>query len=170
MAALPELGGSPARAAVDDLGWQPKLLTPEQAQTLSRTCDLLLPGTETAGAVEAGVPEWIDLNASLAPAAERLTLIGGLTWLDDRSTKLHGSRFVELPEADQVSMLREISDEHDDHPADLQAGAAFFADTKRQTLFAYFTSRKGRTEALGRPDKVEREVWQGCSHDGDHSA
>ena len=57
------------------------------------------------------MPEWIDLNASLAPAAERLTLIGGLTWLDDRSTKLHGSRFVELDESDQVSILREISDE-----------------------------------------------------------
>ena len=57
------LGGAPllAAKAADEVAWSPRLLSAEQASLLTRLCDLLLPRTATPGALDAGVPEWIDL-------------------------------------------------------------------------------------------------------------
>ena len=171
LVAVPRLGAVTAGATADDVSWQPRFLTREQAGLTSRLCDLILPRTETAGAVDAGVPEWIDLDLSLGEPTDQLAFLGGLAWIEQRSSTLHGAGFVTLSEARQVALLREIADEHDSHPDELEAGAAFFSDLKRRTLFAYFTSEKGRVEALGRPATVQRETLQGCTHAGDdHSA
>jgi len=170
LVALPELGSVPAMAATP-VTWQPKFLSRSQATLLSRLCDLLLPATSTPGAVEAGVPEYIDLAVSLAEPEAQLRFLGGLGWIDHRASSVHGSPYVDLDETRQLALLREISDEHASHPADLEPGAAFFSDLKRRTLFGYFTSQTGRVEALGQPAKVEHEVFEGCGHSGDdHSA
>jgi hypothetical protein len=161
---------APAAQAAD-LDWQPRLLGDEQAVILERVCDLLLPRTATPGALDAGVPQWIDLAASLEDTSAQLAFIGGLSWLDDRAEQLHGSGFVALDDSQQKDLLGEISDEHENPSAALAVGAAFFADIKRRALFAYFTSEQGRVEALGRPAKVRRETLEGCTHDGgSHSA
>lgn len=170
LGAVPRLGAVAAGAA-DEVSWQPRFLTPEQAGLTSRLCDLILPRTATAGALDVGVPEWIDLALSLGEAEDQLAFLGGLAWIEQRSSTLHGGGFTSLGEAGQVALLQEIGDGHDSNADNLEAGAAFFSDLKRRTLFAYFTSEKGRVEALGRPAKVQRETLQGCTHSGDdHSA
>jgi len=42
------------------------------------------------------------------------------------------------------------------------AGDAFLRDLKRRSLFAFYTSKVGRTEALGLPDRVRVERFRGC--------
>ena len=169
LAAVPRLGAVPAAAATAgaEVSWQPAFLSRQQAALLSRLCDLILPRTATPGALDAEVPQYIDLAVSLADPDERLSLFGGLGWIDARASSRDGKAFLSLSEAEQVALLREISDEHAGHPKELEPGAAFFADLKRRTLFAYFTSEKGRVEALGRPAEVEREIFRGCTHSGD---
>ena len=166
------LQAEPIRAAVPALaayqaegsGWTPRLLSPAQGELLATLCDLILPRTDTPGAREAGVHEFIDLELSLADGDDQLAALGGLDWIDRRSEALHGSSFVALGSAKQVALLREISDEHGNHPPALLAGAAFFSDLKRRTLFAFYTSKVGRTEALGLPDRVRVERFRGCQH------
>ena len=151
------------------VAWTPELLTHDQAALLEKLCDLLLPSTATPGALDAGVPQYIDLELSLGDPEDQLVVIGGLAWIDEYSRSSHGATFLESSTDQQHELLRRISDEHESHPAELEAGAAFFKDLKRRTLFAYFTSEKGRVEALGRPAKVEREVFAGCPHENGNS-
>ncbi|MEM6702590.1 MAG: gluconate 2-dehydrogenase subunit 3 family protein [Acidobacteriota bacterium] len=143
-----------ASAAVD---WQPKFFTPEQGAMLQVLCDLILPKTSTPSATEAGVHEYIDEALSVAEADEQLAFLGGLAWLDDRA---RGSSFVALADAEQVSLLEEISDERTP-TAETRAGAAFFSDLKERVLFGYYTSKTGR-QVLGKPDGVRREKLKGC--------
>ncbi len=148
----------------DPGAWQPQFLTADQGRLLARLTDLIVPRTKTAGALDAGVPEFIDLQLSLDDSDRQLEFLGGLAWIDERCTRLHGHRFADAEEDQQHALLEAISDLHDDHPPELKPGAAFFTDLKRRVLFGYFTSEKGRVEALGLPDKVERQVFQGCTH------
>ena len=164
------LQAEPIRAAIpavaayqaEGTGWTPRLLTPAQGELLATLCEHILPRTDTPGARDAAVHEFIDLELSLADGDEQLAALGGLDWIDRRAQQLHGSSFVGLDAARQIDMLREISDEHEVHPSDLVAGAAFFSDLKRRTLFAFYTSKVGRTEALGLPDRVRVERFRGC--------
>ena len=169
-AALTGLSSASAARAQQALDWQPKLLSTDQAVLLSRLCDLLLPRTSTPGALDAGVPEFIDLQLSTQDGDEQLAFTGGLSWIERRSQTRHSSSFLELDDARQSALLREISDEHASFPPELKAGAAFFAELKSRSLFAFFTSKVGRTEVLGRPGEVRREKLVGCEHSGDHSA
>lgn len=162
------LSGLRAPAAAEDaLLWKPRFLDAPQARLLSQLCETLLPRTATPGALDAGVPEWIDLALSLADAEEQLAFLGGLGWIDRRSRESLGRPFVELSAEQQTAVLREISDEHEEVPPELEAGAAFFRELKAKTLFAYFTSKTGRVEMLGMPAKVERETFRGCPHEED---
>lgn len=164
------LQAEPIRAAIpavaayqaEGSGWTPRLLTPAQAELLATLCEHILPRTDTPGARDAAVHEFIDLELSLADGDEQLAALGGLDWIDRRAAKLHGSSFLALSNEQQVALLREISDEHGNHPPELAAGAAFFRDLKRRTLFAFYTSKVGRTEALGLPDRVRVERFRGC--------
>ena len=160
-AAIPVLAAYQAEGA----GWTPRLLTPAQGELLATLCEHILPRTDTPGARDAGVHEFIDLELSLADGDDQLKATGGLDWIDRRAADLHGSSFLDLDAARQVDMLREISDEHMEHPPELAAGAAFFSDLKRRTLFAFYTSKVGRTEALGLPDRVRVERFRGCQHE-----
>lgn len=180
-AVAPELGGSATKALArlqstpstgDALSWQPRILHADQARLLSHLCELILPRTATPGANDAGVPEWIDLAVSLAEPEEQLAFLGGLEWIERRARQKLDRPFLELLPEEQVALLREISDEDEEHPSELEAGAAFFTDLKARTLFAYFTSKTGRVQALGLPEKVEREIFHGCTHGtaGDHEA
>ena len=167
------LQAEPIRAAIpavaayqaEGSGWTPRLLTPAQGELLATLCEHILPRTDTPGARDAGVHEFIDLELSLADGDEQLQATGGLDWIDRRAEELHGSSFLALSGDQQVDMLREISDEHGDHPPEVLAGAAFFSDLKRRTLFAFYTSKVGRTEALGLPDRVRVERFRGCQHE-----
>ena len=154
----------PAVAAYQAEGstWTPRLLNPDQGELLATLCEHILPRTDTPGARDAAVHEFIDLELSLADGDEQLAALGGLDWIDRRAADLHGSPFLALDSERQVALLREISDEHEAHPSELVAGAAFFSDLKRRTLFAFYTSKVGRTEALGLPDRVRVERFRGC--------
>lgn len=167
------LQAEPIRAAIpavaayqaEGSGWTPRLLTPAQGELLATLCEHILPRTDTPGARDAGVHEFIDLELSLADGDDQLTALGGLDWIERRAAELHGSSFLALNSEQQVALLREISDEHGEHPSELTAGAAFFSDLKQRTLFAFYTSKVGRTEALGLPDRVRVERFRGCQHE-----
>ncbi|MEE2778731.1 MAG: gluconate 2-dehydrogenase subunit 3 family protein [Acidobacteriota bacterium] len=160
-------GPAVAQAAADGVDWTPRILSGEQAALLDRLCDLILPRTATPGALDAGVPAYIDLAVSLGDPEEQLEFLGGLGWIERRASQVHGGEFLSLSHGQQEALLNEIADELE--PGDpLAAGAAFFADLKGRTLFGFFTSKEGRVEVLGRPGKVERQKWKGCSHSPGH--
>ena len=68
----------------------------------------------------------------------------GLEWLDDRSTELHGARFLELNEPAQIEVARSAGDANSpDHGS---GGSKFLAYLSSQTVLGLYTSRLGLKE------------------------
>jgi hypothetical protein len=162
--------GQVVKAAADITApWRPVLLDARQGEGLARLVDTLIPRTETPGARDARVHEYIDLAVSLETPEERKDFVSGFRWLDRRCRRLYDADLAEASEAQLVELLTSISDLHAEHPKSLQRGALFFADLKQRTIFGYYTSLQGRVQELGLPEAVTMQHWQGCRHpDGAH--
>ncbi len=115
--------------------FKPQFFTLAEFQVISRLSDLIIPPTETPGAVGAGVPQYIDLVVTGDPKLQQM-IREGLQRLD--------GHFLELTEAQQVQILTALS---------LSTGnagdAAFFQAIKNLTADGYYTSRVGLLQELG---------------------
>ena len=92
--------------------YQPAFFGAAEYQLVSRVADLIIPATDTPGALGAGVPEYVDRVVSLNPEHQGL-MRAGLEWLDGRSRELFAARFVDASEAQQIQILQPLSDELD---------------------------------------------------------
>jgi hypothetical protein len=155
--------GDPATA------WRPVLFSEREGEALARLVETLIPRTDTPGARDARVHQYIDLAVSLAPAAEKKEFVDGFRWLDRHCQRRYDGDVAAMSDGDLVEVLRSISDERAEHPRALRRGARFFKDLKRRTIFGYYTSLEGRVQELGLPDTVSMQTWHGCRHqDGKH--
>jgi hypothetical protein len=97
----------------------PAFFTPPEYATLSRLTDVIIPPTTTAGAVGAGVPEYID--RVVAANAEHQPLVrAGLAWLEQQAKTRYSKDFLALAEAEHVAILQPLSDEVDRQRRDAQ--------------------------------------------------
>jgi gluconate 2-dehydrogenase gamma chain len=103
-------GAKPAVPRAD--AYKPGFFGAVEYQVISRLADLIIPATDTAGALGAGVPEYIDRVVSLNPEHQGL-MRAGLDWIADRSQELFAERFLGLSEAQQVEIVQPLSDELD---------------------------------------------------------
>src|SRR5687767_4180240 len=81
----------------------PKALTPQQFRTLERLTDLIIPVEDgKPGALQAGVPAWIDalLNVNEQLKSRYVT---GLAWLDQSIAAKGGTTFVSATPAQQTA-------------------------------------------------------------------
>jgi gluconate 2-dehydrogenase gamma chain len=92
--------------------YKPSFFGTVEYELISRLADLIIPATDTAGAVGAGVPEYVDRVVSLNPEHQGL-MRAGMEWIDDRSRELFAGRFLDVSEAQQIQMLQPLSDEVD---------------------------------------------------------
>ena len=112
----------------------------DDLRVISRVADLIIPETETPGAIGAGVPPYIDMVIGRNTEYQSL-VADGLRWLDDQ-------KFMDLAEAQQISILQPLCDAADSKSADAR-NVQFFALLKRLTADGYYTSRIGLIEELG---------------------
>ena len=147
--------------------WEPQFFTPDQAEAMARLCEAIIPRTDTPGARDARVHEFIDLELSITPKAAQETFLKGLGWLRVVCAERFDTSLDRADSAQIRELLSTISDERDELPAALAIGGAFFADIKRRTIFAYYTSKEGWVQELGRPETVGMEQWQGCGQGDD---
>jgi gluconate 2-dehydrogenase gamma chain len=107
---VPVKGAKPAASRTEP--YKPTFFGAVEYELISRVADLIIPATDTAGAVGAGVPEYIDRVVSLNPEHQGL-MRAGLEWIDGRSRELFAERFLGVSEAQQIQMLQPLSDEVD---------------------------------------------------------
>ncbi|MEM8892986.1 MAG: gluconate 2-dehydrogenase subunit 3 family protein [Bacteroidota bacterium] len=130
--------------------------------TIAILCDIILPSTESAGgAIDAGVPEFIDFIAKDIPAHE-LPIKGGLMWLNSRSNNTFGLPFEKLNEAQRISIIDEIAYPEDAKPEALP-GVAFFSRMRNLTLTGYYTTKMGIDDLGYRGNSPN--VWDGVPED-----
>ena len=131
--------------------------TNEQRTMVEHLAELIIPRTDTPGAIDAGVPVFIDqIVSSWYTLVERGIFLNGLTSLDMFCASTFGQRFDvcdteqrtrALAQADESTRAyqeasalktREAPDEH----------SPFFFKLKLLTVLGYYTSEVGATQEL----------------------
>ncbi len=139
--------------------WKPLVFDEHQNRTVVALTELMIPATDTPGAKQARVNEYIDLVLHDVEPDLGHRFLMGLGWLDGYALRRHGAPFVDCSEEKQVAMLAALDGAKE---PDLEPGAEFFADLKRLTVEGYYTSKIGIDELNkgGVPETF------GCQHDG----
>jgi hypothetical protein len=145
--------------ATPELPFVPQYLSPEQAYLISRIVDIIIPKTDTPGAVEAGVPGFIDVMLKdVYTEADKTRITKGLAEFDKGAEAKFGRPFGDLSNDDQVTYLKQVHDEvlstskTDTSFGWWRAGGGegkpFIVEIKELTLLGFFTSKPGATEVL----------------------
>lgn len=130
-------------------GWMPEFLTEQQGYTIAEAAERILPATDTPGAKDVFVHEFIDIVLKdYMPAEDREKFMAGLAEFEKQAAAMGGA-FDELEEAKQIELLKTM--EAADHAArdtDNKAHNDFFTQLKGLVMMGYFTSEKVGTELL----------------------
>jgi hypothetical protein len=148
--ALKVLAATTSLPLVTQAATDAKNFTAEEFAVLSRLSDLILPRTDTPGAVDAGVPAILDDAAGRSPGL-RKTLREGIA-------SLGGAKFLSQSEAGQNETLRRISG------LDGAAPMPFFTVLKNQVIDAYYSTKEGLVTELGYHGNVPLAEFPGCTH------
>jgi len=125
--------------------------------TISRLADLIIPRTDTAGAVDAGVPHWIDRQVS-ADAKLQERFKQWLADLGEQARAAGGTEFTALTEQQQMTILQTMSGD----VSQLKGG--FFETMKNLTVENYYRSEAGLAKELGFKGNTFRASFPGCTH------
>lgn len=156
-APLPHAHSSPPPEAMA------RFFNQEDFAAISRIADLIIPETDTPGAIGAGVPAYIDLVIS-RNTDQQLVVADGLRWLDTAAKGLAGKKFIELSEDQQLSLLEplcEASDAKNTRARNVQ----FFTLMKSLTADGYYTSKIGLLTELGYTGDQARAGFPDCVHE-----
>lgn len=129
---------------VETVGRAPIYFPERQYGMLHSLCQLIVPPEgKTGGAIEAGVPAFIDLLTSENADYQR-RLSGGLLWLDAACQTLFERTFLECSLKQQHEILDLIAFRtNGEKDAGLMPGIQFFTFLRDLTLDGFFTSRIG---------------------------
>lgn len=151
-----------ARVAEHTAQAAPKFFNPQEWKTVVVLSDDLFPKDEMGGsATEAKVPEFMDYMLDSGNDANRTSMRGGLTWLDQESRKRFGKSYADCAQADRNKILDDIS-----YPAkateEFRANATWFNSVRNLAAGGYFSSRVGY-KAIGYSGGVMVPQWKGSS-------
>ena len=161
--------------------YKPQFFSESQFALIARLTDLIIPPTDSPGAVDAGVPEYIDRLVS-TNTSHQPHLSHGLDWIEQQSVELHHLAFLQLTDTQQLEILMPLSDALDEQeksavsvmgtvpasgtgrPQDkFQFDAIeFFRRLKYMTADGYYTSRAGLVEELGYPGNTALPAFPSC--------
>jgi Gluconate 2-dehydrogenase subunit 3 len=168
VSAAPLAGGivetAPPRAAAaanPSAAYQPKIFNQHDWKTLHLLSDLIMPPDQhTGGAVDAGVPSFIDDWLAYKQGELPAQIQGGLTWLDLECNRLFQHDFADATAAEQKQILERIAYPEKAVPGDANA-VAFFNRLRDLVVSGYFTSREG-IKALPYLGNEPQSEWNGC--------
>jgi gluconate 2-dehydrogenase gamma chain len=135
-------------------GRKPSILTPPQMSIVSAVSEILIPRTDTPGAIDVGVPRFIDLMLEdVCTQKDREHYLAGLADFDAAAHTEQGKEFLALEPTHQVALVRRFHDAaviEDQRAARLREDLQrpFILMTKELTLLGFFTSRAGATQVL----------------------
>ena len=129
--------------------YTPKALSAHEYQTLLELTDFIIPvENNKPGAVQAGVPGWIDsLLAVNVDLKKRYT--DGLAWIDQTMKARHNVDFISAVHVQQTGLLDQIAFQKNRSP-ELEPGIDFFILLRRMTVDGFYTSPIG-----------QRDIYQG---------
>ena len=141
----------------------PRFLNDKDFAVLSRITDLIIPETDTPGAIGAGVPDYVDTVIAQRQDFQ-LVVADGLRILDEQARKISRKVFIDLTEAQQLSILEPLCEAVD---AKQLAGrdTQFFSLVKNLTADGYYTSRTGLLRELQYGGNKARSGFPDCAQE-----
>lgn len=150
------LNGCKAKA---DLTFVPRFFNEDQAQLISALSETILPRTNTPGAIDAGVPGFIDdVVGTVYSAEQQKVFTDGLAALAITAKSEIGSDFIDAtPEQQLAFVKKQNSDVLSGNNASQSEGwwaagggktKPFFLELKELTILGFFTSEAGATQVL----------------------
>ena len=123
-------------------------LNGHQRDLIAVLSELIIPATDTPGATDAKVPEFIDLIVSeWQTEAESAAFLDGLEAIDRYCTKHYQQDFLRCAEDQQVSVLR-VFEKNANTEKTQNDTQPFFLALRELVVVGYFTSEAGATQAL----------------------
>jgi len=114
-----------------------------QRATIAAAVERIIPRTDTPGAIDVGVPAFIDvLYGSYLTEEEKTQLERGLQRIQDRSQTVHRRDFTNLAAEQQDDVLRRLAESAD------ATDAYCFQQLRQLTVVGYFTSKPVGTTVL----------------------
>jgi hypothetical protein len=158
--------------------WIPMFFSPSQGYMITKLSDIILPKTDTPGALDVNVPEFMDkmLN-DIAPEEEKDIIKEGANAFEDVFQKVYKKEAIEGSKKDYEKLLKkyfDISEEEKKAVFEMQNTEEsinqeelntyliykFLLATRKYTLFGYYTS-----ELIGETilsyDPVPG-IWESC--------
>jgi gluconate 2-dehydrogenase gamma chain len=135
-----------------DDGGKPEPFPAAHKESLAALCELIIPQTDTPGAIQAGVPAFVaDMYAHWMAPAERKTVVDGLAALERAGQAAHGHPFAACTPAQQAALLapaRKAAGNYQQRSHGLDGRLAdptapFFFKMRDLVTLGYFTSEAG---------------------------
>jgi len=135
-----------AAASKPSAAQAPELLTPDELRLTGVLADLIIPRTDTPGALDVGAHRTIDhlLSVCTLPPAQA-AFRAGLARIDAAAQAQGGKQFTALTPARQAALLRALDAGATPFTAD---DGRFFRQLKGYLAFAYYTSEAGASQEL----------------------
>lgn len=137
----------------------PRTLNTHQYDTANVMAEMIIPRTDTPGAMDVGTADFIDLILTeWYDEPERKRFLDGLGDVDARARNLFGRDFVDCLAAQQSDILAVLGEKMaEESKSSLSSGqslrgyfhnSSFYPMFRRLTLTAYYTSEAGATNEL----------------------
>lgn len=122
------------------------LLNTNQLALVRELGEIIIPTTDTPGAIAAGVHDFINHFAVYcASKEEQQGLLAGLTRIDDSAKARFNTPFLNATKTQQIGLLTNMEKAADGFTAD---DSKFFKQLKALVTFGYYTSEIGATQEL----------------------
>lgn len=128
-----------------------------QREIVAAMAEVIIPRTETPGAIDAGVPHYIELMvADWFKDDERAIFDAGLAHMEKQIPVEYGKPFVQLTAKEQLKILEDLEGAASDSPwyelgnvqRDFVEDAPFICQVKELTIWGFFTSEEGGSQVL----------------------
>lgn len=122
-------------------GGKAEFFNDHQMKMVKLIADIIIPDTDTPGALKAGVHLYIDhMAGSWMTGKETSVILKGLDAIDADAKNYYGENFTGLDRAAQVAIVQKLDDERYENKA--------YGMLKSYTVVGYYTSEIGATQEL----------------------
>src|SRR5688572_8262468 len=98
--------------ATPEQAFVPVFFTSDQASLIAALTEIIIPRTDTPGAIDAGVPMFIDrMLKEVYPKESQETFLKNLAAFDEGARKTYGNSFLDCGDEEKIAYFKRVHDD-----------------------------------------------------------